>query len=84
VSYREPSIRERGATMSDSSNERALDLLARAIAEEIWRQLVEGPSNDGSLEFYGGRPCGRSAGNEGNPKIERPVVQGTQHNRPAN
>jgi hypothetical protein len=67
----------------DSARERALRALAQAIAGEIWRQLVEGPSNDGSLEVDG-RPCDRSAGNERNPKIERPAVQGTQHNRPAN
>lgn len=69
--------------MANSSDEKALDLLARAIAEEIWRQLVEGPSNDGSLEVDG-RPCDRSAGNERSPKIEQPAVQGAQHNRPTN
>ncbi len=48
--------------MVNSSDEKALDLLARAIANEIWRQLMEEPRRADDLREDGGRDGLKVAG----------------------
>jgi hypothetical protein len=71
--------------MPNSSDEKALDLLARAIANEIWRQLVEGPRRADDLRKAGGRDGQNVAGGKTTEKTNDLLRKArVNHSRPAN
>ncbi len=73
------------ATMANSSDEKALDLLARAIAEEIWRGLLEEPRRADDLREAGGRDGQNVGGKKTTEKTTDLLRKGrVNHSKPAN
>jgi hypothetical protein len=72
--------------VANSSDEKALDILARAIAEEIWRRLVEEPRRADNLREASGRDGQKVAGGKTTEKTTDLLHKGTRvnHSRPAN
>ncbi len=71
--------------MADSSDKKALDLLARAIAEEIWRRLVEEPRRADDLREASSRDGQNVAGGKTTEKTNDLLRKGrVNHSRPTN
>jgi hypothetical protein len=71
--------------MTNSSNEKALELLARAIAAEIWRRLAEESPRADDFSEADGRDGQKVAGEKDDREKDRPAAQRTRenHGRPA-